>query len=453
MKNKSILFIALLILFSCKENTTEIATITIINSNSIKDTIGIYDFEYDIIKSIPIGKKERITDTLSIKEGYYLLKEKENYHVTYLNPSIKINLHIENDTIKFSGVGGNENNYLIKKEKFINSLTSTAPSSSSYTSLTEDRYLDLVNSNYNKKIKFLNKFENLNERFIELETESFYYDKMVRLVFYESNLQYIKDDKSFKVSRKFPDLYNNLDLKNEKLLIHYNYLFYIDSYLKIKTADKLKKKPNLDEVITKLETADKEIDNIKIKERIIFWNYKWSFVNSKNIDKAYQKFNLIVKNDSYKKIIKDKYFKTKKIGKGDIAPTFKLVNKDDNFISLSDFKGNIVYIDIWNTYCKPCIVEIPKFEKLKNRFSKEKIKFVSICVNSPKENWKKMIEKKNLTGIQLFSKESNGEFFEKFMFNSAPRYILIDKEGKIIESHAGKPSDQKLIEEIERLLK
>ena len=202
-----------------------------------------------------------------------------------------------------------------------------------------------------------------------------------------------------------------------------------------------------------METADEEIDNIKIKERIIFWNYKWSFVNSKNIDKAYQKFNLIVKNESYKKIIKDKYFKTKKIGKGDIAPTFKLINKDDNFISLSDFKGNIVYIDIWNTYCKPCIVEIPKFEKLKNRFSKGKIKFVSICVNSPKENWKKMIEKKNLTGIQLFSKESNGEFFEKFMFNSAPRYILIDKEGKIVESHAGKPSDQKLIEEIERLLK
>ena len=230
MKNKSILFIALLILFSCKENTSEIATITIINNNSIKDTIGIYDFEYDIIKSIPISKKERITDTLSIKEGYYLLKEKENYHVTYLNPSIKINLHIENDTIKFSGVGGNENNYLIKKEKFINSLTSTAPSSSSYTSLTEDRYLDLVNSNYNKKVNFLNKFENLNERFLELETESFYYDKMVQLVFYESNLQYLKNDNSFKVSKNFPQLYNNLDLTNEKLLIHYNYLFYVNSY-------------------------------------------------------------------------------------------------------------------------------------------------------------------------------------------------------------------------------
>ena len=103
MKNTRYILIIILplILFSCKENTTEIATITIINSNSIKDTIGIYDFEYDIIKSIPISKKERITDTLNIKEGYYLLKEKENYHVTYLNSSIKINLHLENDSIKF----------------------------------------------------------------------------------------------------------------------------------------------------------------------------------------------------------------------------------------------------------------------------------------------------------------------------------------------------------------
>jgi peroxiredoxin len=453
MKNRSILFIALLMLFSCKENTSEIATITIINNNSIKDTIGIYDFEYDIIKSIPIGEKERITDTLNIKEGYYLLKEKENYHVTYLNSSIKINLHLENDSIKFSGIGGNENNYLIKKEKFINSLISTAPKSSSYNSLSEDRYLDLVNSNYNKKVNFLNKFENLNERFLELETESFYYDKMVRLVFYESNLQYLKNDNSFKVSENFPQLYNNLNLTNEKLLIHYNYLFYVNSYLKIKIAEKLKKNPDLDEVITGLEITNEEIDNNAIKERLIFWRYKWDFVKSKNIDKAYQKFNLIVKNEKYQDIIRNKYLKIKKIGKGDIAPTFKFVDKDDSLVSLSDFKGNIVYIDIWNTYCKPCIVEIPKFEKLKNRFSKKKIKFVSICVNSPKENWKKMIEKKNLTGIQLFSKESNGEFFEKFMFNSAPRYILIDKKGKIVESHAGKPSDQKLIDEIERLLK
>ena len=41
----------ILILFSCKENTPEIATITIINNNSIKDTIGIYDFEYDITEA------------------------------------------------------------------------------------------------------------------------------------------------------------------------------------------------------------------------------------------------------------------------------------------------------------------------------------------------------------------------------------------------------------------
>ena len=338
---------------SNKEPPNEVSYTAYIRLNHFKEILaqfqakGTTQIPDDVIKMIKDRiKKERITDTLSIKEGYYLLKEKENYHVTYLNSSIKINLHLENDSIKFSGIGGNENNYLIKKEKFINSLTSTAPSSSSYTSLSEDRYLNLVNSNYNKKVNFLNKFENLNERFLELETESFYYDKMVRLVFYESNLQYLKNDNSFKVSENFPQLYSNLNLTNEKLLIHYNYLFYVNSYLKIKIAEKLKKNPDLDEVITGLEIANEEIDNNAIKERLIFWRYKWDFVKSKNIDKAYQKFNLIVKNEKYQDIIRNKYLKIKKIGKGDIAPTFKLVDKDDSSVSLSDFKGNIVYIDI-----------------------------------------------------------------------------------------------------------
>lgn len=452
MKNNVILFIALFIFFACKENKPEFTTITIINNDKKNDTIGIYDFEYKIIKKIPISEKQKVTDTLNIKEGYYLLRENNDYHLIYLKPSHKIKLHIKNDSIKFSGIGGNENNYLIKKEKIIRELPSTAPSSSNYTNLSEDKFLSIVNSNYTKKIAFLNSFKNLDKRFIELEKESFYYHKMVRLAFYESNLQYLKDDKSFKVSKNFPDLYNNIDLKNEKLLIHFNYLLYVNSYLKIKIAEKLKKNPGLDEIITSLETANEEIENKAIKERIIFWRYKWDFVKSKNIDKAYQKFNLVVKNDEYKKIIRSKYLKIKKIGKGDIAPIFKLLSKDNSSVSLSDFKGNIVYIDIWNTYCKPCIVEIPKFEKLKKRFSKDRIKFVSICVNSPKEDWKKMIKTKKLTGVQLFSENSDNEFFKKLMFNSAPRYILIDKEGKLVESFAGKPSDQMLIEKIESLL-
>lgn len=452
MKNNIILFIILFIFFACKENKPKFTTITIINNNNKNDTIGIYDFEYNIIKKIPISEKQKVTDTLNIKEGYYLLRENNDYHLTYLKPFLKLNLHIKNDSIKFSGIGGNENNYLIKKEKIIRELPSTAPSSSNYTNLSENKFLSIVNSNHTKKTAFLNSFKNLDKRFIELEKESFYYDKMVKLVFYESNLQYLKDDKSFKVSKNFPKLYNNIDLKNEKLLIHYNYLFYIDSYLKIKIAKKLKKNPDLDEIITVLETANEEIENKAIKEKIIFWKFKWDFVKSKNINKAYQKFNLIVKNDEYKQIIRNKYLKIKRIGKGDIAPTFKLLNKDNSYVSLSDFKGNMVYIDIWNTYCKPCIVEIPKFEKLKKRFSKDRIKFVSICVNSPKEDWKKIIKIKKLTEIQLFSENSNDEFFKKFMFNSAPRYILIDKEGKIVESFAGKPSDQMLIEKIENLL-
>jgi thiol-disulfide isomerase/thioredoxin len=454
MRNNSIIFISLFLIFnSCKEDLFKKTKFTTINNTEEKCTIGIYDYDYNIIKKILINAGARVTDTLNIKEGYYFLKENGEYNLLYLKPSHELNLHIENNTIRFSGIGGNENNYLLEKDKLISSLPSTAPSSSSYTSLTERKYLHLVNSNYNKKVIFLNKFENLEKDFIQLETESVFYDKMVRLVFYESNLQYLKNDKSFKVSDNFPKLYDNLNLTNEKLLNHFNYHFYVYSFLKIKVAEKLKINPLLDEVITTLKTTNEEIENTVIREKLIFWRYEWDFVKSKDLDKAYKVFNSSVKNEKYRNIIKQKYLKTKNIGKGDISPIFNFKDLNNNLVSLSDFKGNIIYIDIWNTYCKPCIIEMPKFEKMKKEFSEKKIKFVSICVNSPKGNWKRMITKKNLTGIQLYSEKANGSFFKKYMFNSAPRYILIDKEGKIIESHARKPSDTKLIKIIENYLK
>jgi len=92
------------------------------------------------------------------------------------------------------------------------------------------------------------------------------------------------------------------------------------------------------------------------------------------------------------------------------------------------------------------------FEKLKNRFKGQKIEFVSLCVNSEEKNWLDSIDKYNLTGIQLFSEKSDGIFFQKYIIDSTPRYILIDKKGNIIESYSKKPSNPQLKEQIEKLL-
>ena len=142
-----------------------------------------------------------------------------------------------------------------------------------------------------------------------------------------------------------------------------------------------------------------------------------------------------------------------KLAKGNPSPKF---NNYTNFKggkkSLDSFKGKFVYIDVWATWCKPCIVEIPALKKLEKQYHKKNIQFVSISIDDErtagswdkaKTKWQKMVAKKNLTGSQLFAGKDL-EFMKDYQVSSIPRFILIDPKGNIVNSNAPRPSDPSL---------
>ncbi|SFZ91535.1 AhpC/TSA family protein [Flaviramulus basaltis] len=125
--------------------------------------------------------------------------------------------------------------------------------------------------------------------------------------------------------------------------------------------------------------------------------------------------------------------------------------------SLSDLKGKYVYVDVWATWCGPCIAEIPSLKKLEKQFEDKNIAFVSISVDDGRgyrgdagaahEGWKKMIAEKEMGGIQLFSGEGwKSEFIQGYRINGIPRFILIDPAGNIVNADASRPSSPKLTE-------
>lgn len=134
---------------------------------------------------------------------------------------------------------------------------------------------------------------------------------------------------------------------------------------------------------------------------------------------------------------------------GDSAPNFTYENYKGGNTSLEDLKGNLVYIDIWATWCPPCIAEIPYLKKMEEKFHDKKIKFVSISVDNPnaKDKWKNMIKAKQMGGVQLFTGGDNS-IMEAFEINGIPRFILLDKEGKIINSNAPRPSSNTTLENL-----
>jgi thiol-disulfide isomerase/thioredoxin len=150
---------------------------------------------------------------------------------------------------------------------------------------------------------------------------------------------------------------------------------------------------------------------------------------------------------------------------GKQAPQFvNYESVDGKKVSLKDLKGKNVYIDIWATWCGPCKVEIPSLKKLEEEYKDKNIAFVSISVDEgrgypnnsaeeAKKGWKKMIADKQMGGIQLFADKAwNSDFIKAFKVRSIPRFILIDKNGLVVNADAPRPSSSKIKNELDKLL-
>ncbi|MEZ4792763.1 MAG: TlpA disulfide reductase family protein [Gelidibacter sp.] len=139
-----------------------------------------------------------------------------------------------------------------------------------------------------------------------------------------------------------------------------------------------------------------------------------------------------------------------KLGQGKPSPDFKdYINYKGGKSSLADFKGSYVYIDVWATWCVPCVYEIPFLEKVEKQYEGKNIKFVSISADQQKDEqkWRDMIQKKNMHGIQLLTdKAMESQFIVDYYIYGIPRFILLDPQGNIVTYDAPRPSDEKLQE-------
>jgi thiol-disulfide isomerase/thioredoxin len=153
------------------------------------------------------------------------------------------------------------------------------------------------------------------------------------------------------------------------------------------------------------------------------------------------------------------YYKQKVAAKkmeGVVSPSFDYENHKGGKTKLEDLKGKYVYIDVWATWCGPCLAEIPHLKKVEEKYHGKNIEFVSISVDTDKdhEKWKKMVVSKELGGIQLFAdKNWTSDFIKAFGINAIPRFILIGPDGKVIKADAARPSSVALIELLDGLVK
>jgi len=178
----------------------------------------------------------------------------------------------------------------------------------------------------------------------------------------------------------------------------------------------------------------------------------------KSSQKCLQTFFNDCKNELYKKYINEMLLTTRKTAASNSGDTFIRADKTETNFStiLNSFKGQVVYLDIWASWCAPCRSEIPAAAKLREKYKDKQIQFLYISIDNNFNLWDKAINQEGLNEFPnsyLLLDFENSDFKKKFRVGPIPRYLIIDILGNVIISEAPRPSEESLTQVLDDFLK
>ena len=233
---------------------------------------------------------------------------------------------------------------------------------------------------------------------------------------------------------------------------HLFYLLKLDKKTEIATSQSVYEK-----YLVKIEQTYHD----KVKDFVF---YKFIVINLLSATNSYEEFaersaqtlpfleqmSNIKYREELLKSISQKKSELSVLKKGAPAPIFfSLVDSTNQVYNLTQFKGKVVLLDFWASWCGPCRKETPYLQALYNKYhSTGKIEFISIAVRDKDSDWKKALIKDKPSWLQLFDKA--GKTAANYFTNAIPKFVIIDEKGLILNFDAPTPSQE---DKLETLLK
>ncbi|QTE21974.1 TlpA family protein disulfide reductase [Polaribacter cellanae] len=455
---KVILLLAIITMVSCEpEKKVDYALISGKIENTSAKKLAIHSqLNWGNKKEITLSEDGSFSDTLDLATDFYVLKENNNIVPLYLPKGSEITITYDakkkDSTIQLAGNANTVNNYILEKGKLSSKLMGDQKD---FFSKNEADFKEHALKIKLGEEELLNKTDGIPEDFKASELKSIKYNHLSFLKSYKPAHSYYIKDRNFKPSEGFLSGLDTLELENESdFLFSQSYRALVASKLKEKSKEFIEKDSTIARDIAYLKTIA-NLKNQKIKNNLLYADAQYGINYTENLEDYYAIFSKNSTDEANNAKIDAEYKKIKYLVKGNPSPKFTdYENNAGGTKSLDDLKGKYVFIDVWATWCGPCIAQIPSLKKLEKEFHDKNIEFVSISIDTKKDydKWKKMIVDRELSGLQLIADNDwESKFIQDYGIKGIPRFILIDPQGIIVNADAPRPSDKKLVEILNEL--
>lgn len=136
---------------------------------------------------------------------------------------------------------------------------------------------------------------------------------------------------------------------------------------------------------------------------------------------------------------------------GEQAPAFSLKDKDGKVLSAESMKGKVIVLNFWATWCPPCRAEIPAFKSVYEKYKAKGVEIVGVSLDH--KGWdviRPFLDQHKINYPVVLGGADIAKAYGNV--RSIPTTFIIDRDGKVVDSHVGAMSEDQLVKSFEKLL-
>jgi thiol-disulfide isomerase/thioredoxin len=502
MKKSLTVLYLIFVLFSVKSQNNVIISGKI--DNPIGDSITFIYFLNNITwehvqHKAKVNEKGMFRTSFRISHfeyGYFNYNEKGSS--LFLTPGDSLFLRFDfndfNNTIVFSGRGGVHCSFFQKYRSVFDSQIDSVLKKIS-EKFSAEEFKEQRQKIYTEEVRFYNEYliKNITTDTFRLFARSLieysYKYNLSQYSYHYAEAHKVKFD-SVKMPAEYYDFFDNTNWDNSIALqssyytnLIYWYIYY--EYQKDKTARNLSPSSSDSLWFERMAAVAKEklknesgtlkisSENNSLAKKDVEGNsFQWYMASLlydelmqtkslRKIDPYYSEFMSTCNNKILREIIHDSYQNAYEHLKNPQVPkeakltvltdkTGKKITFDD---ILSLYKGKVIYIDFWASWCGACRHEMQYYKALQNKFKGKDVVFLFFDAGDSEQRWKATISELKIEGNHyLLNEQEKSELSKEYSITGLPRYIIIDKSGNVVDAIAPGPGNESVVSEIEKLL-